>query len=173
MDVRFRWANIEDLDGITEYVDCFLSGRRHKTLGRVSASDYFVEHGRHIHYIKDYKTLLAVVGQMIVGWAVLTSKGVLIHLLVRPDFRGRGIGRRMVEILQPELVRSKTDQSSGNPEHFYRTLGYVPSKAEFVGRKRNIQLFIRDVGGTRPAQGQHADGIRPLQDMREDGIQTA
>ena len=90
----------------------------------------------------------------LVGWAVVEPSGTLIHLLVAGKYRGQGIGRKMMKLLSPKFVRSKSDQSSGNPESFYLSVGYRKLRSEQSRsrldidmlkpfRPRNIDVFVR------------------------------
>jgi GNAT superfamily N-acetyltransferase len=79
----------------------------------------------------------------IVGVAVVTGRGALIHLLVHPDYRGKGIGQRLLEAANPPIIRSKSDQTTGDPKDFYLKNGYRAVGLPKVGRKRNIELLER------------------------------
>ena len=103
--------------------------------------------------------------RVIVGWAVKTNRNILIHLLVAVPFRGKGIGGELLRRLEPEIVRSKMDQKSGDPADFYMKQGYYKLSCERLGKKDNIELF---------AKVDNADGIRytaqrksSLEQMRE------
>jgi len=87
---------------------------------------------------------LAFDKKKLVGWAVKRLKtNVLFHLLIDPDYRGMGIGAKLLEILKPDIVRSKSDQMTGDPAAFYEKNGYVTASKTFVGKKRNIQFMAR------------------------------
>jgi hypothetical protein len=45
-------------------------------------------------------------------------------MLVAAPHRGEGIGKEMLNQLMPPKIRSKTDQSTGNPTPFYQANGY-------------------------------------------------
>lgn len=139
--IVYRFATESDLPAIVRFVDLWLSGHGSKPKGYKIASDYFVPRGRHSWFIRGYWVLLALEHDEIVGWAVMTSSSVLIHLLVAATHRGRGIGSELVKRLNPPTVRSKLDQSSGDPSEFYRKLGYVKVSEIPLGSKRNIDLF--------------------------------
>ncbi len=102
--------------------------------------------GRHLKFVTKYTTLLALVENCIVGWAVKTHKGVLIHLLTAGTFRGQGIGSKMLELMDPKTVRSKMDQAAGNPAQFYADRGYTRSANPPQGKKHNIELFEKARG---------------------------
>lgn len=151
--IIYRPARIDDLDSISHFTDWWISGRG-KTRGVAGAvNDYFITKRQHKKYIEKYETLLAFRGAMIVGWAVLEPSGVLIHLLVAGHRRGQGIGKAMMLILRPKVIRSKSDQSTGNPIRFYEKLGYrkvrsETSKARFdfarfgSSKAPNIDVFV-------------------------------
>lgn len=129
---EYRLAVLSDLDPIVELVDRLLSGR-----------DFFCPRGQHIGYLK-YKTiLLALTSKRLVGWAVRQKNGSLIHLLVEPEFRGCGIGSHLLKVLQPLFVRSKSDQSTGDPYPFYAKHGYEKTTEERIGKNKTIDLLSK------------------------------
>lgn len=141
-------ADEKDLPAISAFVDFWLAGRGLADDIPGSAHDYFVPAGRHIKYVTKYTTLIALVENCIIGWAVKTHLGVLIHLLVAGTFRHQGIGSKMLKLMDPETIRSKTDQAAGNPAQFYEDRGYASSTNPPQGKKHNIQLFTKDRGFT-------------------------
>lgn len=131
-ECHYRIAELSDLDPIVELVDRLLAGH-----------DFFCPRGQHIGYFK-YKTiLLAFISTRLIGWAVRQKNGSLIHLLVDPDFRGQGIGGHLLKILEPLLIRSKSDQSTGDPYPFYLKHGYEKTSDVRVGKNRNIDLLTK------------------------------
>lgn len=129
---EYRLAVIDDLDAIIELVDRLLAGR-----------DFFCPRGQHIGYFK-YKTILLCLDQAkLIGWSVRQLNGSLIHLLVDTDYRGNGIGSHLLELLQPLLIRSKSDQSTGDPLSFYQKHGYQKTSDDRVGKNKNIDLLSR------------------------------
>jgi len=143
MAIEYRNAIDSDLPGIAAFVDYWLTGGGMADGIPGAGHDFFVRFGQHKDYLAKYAVLLAICGGEIVGWAVKTKKGVLIHLLVAATFRGRGIGGEMLRRMAPEIVRSKFDQSSGDPGEFYRKQGFVKATDERVGKKANIDIFAR------------------------------
>lgn len=143
MAVEYRSAKSEDLESLTAFVDFWLTGGGQAAGIPGAGHDFFVPKGRHEAYLKKYSVLLATFEGEIVGWAVKTKKGVLIHLLVAATFRARGIGSELLKRMSPEVVRSKFDQSTGDPAGFYRKHGFVKESSERVGKKKNIDVFIR------------------------------
>jgi len=147
MEVVYRRANDSDFERVVNFVDFWLTGGGLADGVPGSGHDFFVPRGLHEKYFAKYVVLLALYESEIVGWAVKTNKGVLIHLLVAGTFRGSGIGSEMLRRMSPDVVRSKFDQSSGDPAAFYAKHGYVKASSERLGKKKNIDLFIR--GGLR------------------------
>lgn len=128
----YRLAVLDDLDPIVHFVDRLLAGR-----------DFFCPRGQHIGYFK-YKTILLTFdGTSLIGWAVRQKNGSLIHLLVDPEYRGQGIGSHLLEELEPLLIRSKSDQSTGDPRAFYEKHGYTESPEHRVGKNKNIDLLSK------------------------------
>lgn len=124
-------------------MDYWLSGGGKSDHIPNAGHDYFVRHGQHADYLKKYTVLLALVSGEIVGWAVKTHKNVLIHLLIAATFRGQHIGSEMLGRMQPDVIRSKFDQSTGDPGPFYTKLGFVKAIPERVGKKKNIEIYTR------------------------------
>jgi len=143
MDVEYCAAKVEDLNAIYAFVDFWLSGGGLADGVTGAGHDFFVPLGRHQAYLKKYQVLLAKYGGEIVGWAVKTKKGVLIHLLVAGTFRAQGIGGKMLELMKPDVVRSKFDQSAGDPGPFYVKHGFVKQQGERQGKKKNIDIFVK------------------------------
>ncbi len=132
---HFRLAALEDLDDIVELVDRLLSGR-----------DFFCPRGQHLGYFK-YKTIvLSFDGSQLIGWAVRQRNGSLIHLLVETTYRGAGIGTHLLKILDPLFIRSKFDQSTGDPLPFYEKHGYHKTSDERIGKHKNIDLLEKTCG---------------------------
>lgn len=130
--LRYRLSVLEDVEMVIEFVDRLLAGK-----------DFFCPRGQHIGYYK-YKTIVITLDQgNLVGWAVRQRNGSLIHLLVDTDYRGKGIGTHLLEVLEPLFVRSKFDQSTGNPLKFYEDRGFEKTSDERIGRNKNIDLLAR------------------------------
>lgn len=144
MEVEYRKAVMSDLKRIVAFVDFWLTGGGIPDKVPGCGHDFFVPVGRHEAYLAKYGVLLATYGSEIVGWAVKTKKGVLIHLLVAGTFRGNGIGSEMLRRMSPDVVRSKFDQSTGDPSGFYLKHGYVKASSERLGKKQNIELFVKN-----------------------------
>ena len=143
MEVQYRQANESDIPAITAFVDYWLAGRGLADHTPGSAHDYFVPAGRHLKFVTKYTTIIALLENCIVGWSVKTHLGVLIHLLVAGTFRGQGIGSKLLKLQNPETVRSKMDQTAGDPAQFYANSGYARAPEPAQGKKHNIELFAR------------------------------
>lgn len=148
----YRKAIESDLKSISQFTDYWLAGRGLAKGAPGAVNDYFIGPSQHRKYVLKYKTLLALEGHNIVAWAVVEPSGTLIHLLVAGDRRGQGIGSMVLRVLDPPKIRSKLDQSSGNPEEFYHKLGYkkvaqVQSQSRYdidtirPDRPKNIDIF--------------------------------
>ncbi|MCK4787773.1 MAG: GNAT family N-acetyltransferase [Desulfobacteraceae bacterium] len=144
--VYFRKATDSDIPSIGAFVDFWLSGRGLADKVPGSAHDYFVPVGRHQKYVTKYTTILALFDKSIVGWCVKSHLGVLIHLLVAGTFRHQGIGTKLLELADPESIRSKIDQAAGDPASFYTKRGYSRVAGPRQGSKQNIEMFekVRD-----------------------------
>lgn len=151
--IVYRQARLDDLDPISRFTDWWISGRGKARNVPGAVNDCFITKPQHQKYIRRYETLIAFRGVSIVGWAVKGHNEVLIHLLISGPYRGQGIGKAMISILRPRIIRSKKDQSTGNPVEFYKKLGYQivrteQSKASFSidqskpNRPENIDVFV-------------------------------
>ncbi len=143
MEIQYRAAEIEDLEAIVRFVDYWLTGGAVSDHVPGATHDFFIPFGRQKKYLERYDVLLAICERVIVGWAVKTNRNILIHLLVAVPFRGKGIGGEMIARLEPEIVRSKMDQKSGDPADFYMKHGYYKLSCERLGKKDNIELFAK------------------------------
>ncbi|MBA7585614.1 hypothetical protein ES708_27599 [subsurface metagenome] len=144
--VEYRRARESDLPAIIAFVDFWLAGRGLADQVPGSAHDYFVPAGRHLKFVTRYTTIIALVENCIIGWAVKTHLGVLIHLLVAGTFRHRGIGSELLKRMDPESIRSKMDQAAGDPAEFYADRGYTRAPEPARGKKHNIELFEKTRG---------------------------
>lgn len=138
--LTYRPANESDLSAIVEFVDFWLSGGA-KKLGLPGAgADCFVPHGQQQAYIKYKVIYICEDADKLIGWAVKSKSQTLIHLLVHPDYRGKAVGTNLLKIIDPQLVRSKSDQSTGNPLPFYLKHGYkIVHKSQ--GKHKNIDIL--------------------------------
>ena len=143
MDIEYRKAEMMDLAGVIEFVDYWLAGRGFADHAKGVVNDYFISHKQHFDYIQRYFVLLGLDADKIVGWGVRNNHNVLIGLLVAGDHRGCGIGGEILRLLHPDMIRSKMDQSTGDPAGFYEKHGFVPAGTKLIGKKENIQLFTK------------------------------
>lgn len=143
MKVRYRQANEADIPAIKAFVDFWLAGRGLVDRVPGSAHDYFVPAGRHLKFVTKYTTTIALVENYIIGWSVKTHLEVLIHLLVAGPWRHRGIGTELLRRQDPGSIRSKMDQSAGDPAEFYEKLGFHRETHAPLGKKHNIELFVK------------------------------
>lgn len=148
--VHFRLAQLSDIKVLSRFTDWWLSGRGRSKGISGAVDDCFISAGQHKKYVSRYTTLLALRGVTLVGWAVVEPSGTMIHLLIAGNYRGQGIGKLMMHVLRPKLIRSKFDQSSGNPIGFYLKLGYTKVK--------RVQSRSRlDIDRLRPARKPNID----------------
>ena len=122
--LNYREATEDDSKALRRFTDFWLSGRGKRVKAAGAVDDCFISPSQHKKYICKYRTFLCIDALEIICWAVVEPSGTLIHLLVHGNYRRKGFGRFVVQILSPRYVRSKLDQSSGNPISFYEKLGY-------------------------------------------------
>lgn len=135
----FRLARESDLPQVVSFVDHLLASH-----------DFFCPRGQHLSYFKEKTVLVCFDIEKLIGWAVRQKNGALIHLLVDPDYRGKGIGKHMLQLLEPTMVRSKSDQSTGDPLKFYEKQGYIKTTNERIGKHKNIDLLSREIRVEKP-----------------------
>lgn len=146
----YRDATIDDLKSVSRFTDFWLSGRGKRFGISGAVDDCFISPSQHKKYICKYRTFICHDKVKIIGWAVVEPSGTLIHLVVDGRYRGKGIGESMMLILKPRLVRSKSDQSSGNPIGFYEKLGY-----RVVSREQSRSRL--DIDSIRPSRKKNID----------------
>lgn len=151
-DLKIRPAHPTDLERVCKFVDYWLARIPKKDQPEGVKGDYFVPKRRQDDYIKNYQVLIAIDPNHIVGWAVKDPKNVLIHLLVSGDARGQGIGTQLLKALNPEIVRSKTDQTTGDPIDFYLKHDYVPTGDPLQGKHQNIQILEKKAPESHPGR---------------------
>jgi len=122
--MHIRKAYLFDLEKIRQFTDFWLAGRGIKHNAPGAVNDYFISPSQHKKYIEKYRTWLVFDENEIVGWTVIQKDGSMIHLLIAGDHRRQGIGKFLVQSLNPEKIHSKSNQSTGNPAGFYERLGY-------------------------------------------------
>lgn len=141
MNISYRIARSVDLQDIRQFVDYWLSGRARGPDRKISSNDYFVSHRQHSDYLKEKKVLIAHNINTMVGWAVMSRSGTLIHLLVHGRYRNQGIASKIITILNPKTIRSKVDQGTGDPGPFYERRGFRKTSTEPVGKNKNIDIY--------------------------------
>jgi len=141
--IIFRRANLKDFDKIKSFVDYWLSGRGMKNEENAS-DDYFVTKQQHHYYLRHGSTWIAIKNKRIIAWGVKRPNNVLYHLLIDGNCRGMGIGKKMLKLLNPDVIRSKTDQSTGDPSSFYEQCGYMPTSNILIGRRKIIKLMVKN-----------------------------
>lgn len=122
--LKYRRANVGDLDRVCRFTDWWLAGRGRSKGVSGALDDYFISKGQHKKYVVKYTTWICLDLNTLVGWAVVEPSGTMIGLLVAANRRGEGIGKHLMLLSKPRFIRSKSDQSSGNPIGFYKKLGY-------------------------------------------------
>jgi len=139
--MEIRKATKEDLPAIIYFVDYWLSGRGKSKGVEFAGDDYFISPRQHTKYLNHYDVVIAVYDGEVFGWAVKQHQQTLIHLLIDGNFRGKGLGQKLLKELDPRLIRCKTDQSTGNPTSFFEKHGYKKLSNIKIGRRRQISLL--------------------------------
>lgn len=141
--ITYRQAEPDDVPKICKFVDFWLSGGAKRLKIPGAGKDFFVPRARQTAYLK-YKTVyIACDGDTIIGWSVKSQNDTLIHLLVDARWRGRSIGTNLLKILDPQLIRSKSDQSTGDPLDFYLKHGYKIAESS-AGKHKNIDVLKKE-----------------------------
>jgi GNAT superfamily N-acetyltransferase len=140
MNIIYRPANAADIPDIVFFVDFWLKGVGKRLGVEGAGDDFFVSRQRHAEYLKYKTVLLALDDNKIIGWAVKGQNDCLIHLLIAASYRKKGVGSTMLKMLDPSTVRSKTDESTGDPIQFYLKHGFtlIASKQ---GKHQNIDIL--------------------------------
>jgi len=128
-NIDIQKATIQDLKAIAKFTDFWLAGRGLKVNADGAVNDYFISPSQHKKYITKYQTYIVHDNETLIAWAVIQNDGSLIHLLVAGTHRRQGIGRQLIEYLEPSQVHSKSNQSSGDPSKFYERLGFCYIKS--------------------------------------------
>ncbi len=147
-------ASILDLLKIRTFTDFWLAGRGLAKGAPGAVNDYFISPSQHRKYIQKYRTYVLIQDNKIFVWTVIQPNGSLIHLLVHGEHRGQGLGTKVLDLLQPKSIHSKSNQSSGDPGQFYESHGYkkvrsVKSESRFdidkirPDREKIIDIYQR------------------------------
>lgn len=139
--MEIRKATHRDLPTIIHFVDYWLAGRGKCQGENLASNDYFVSPRQHRKYLNQYDVVIAIHKNKVVGWSVKQHQQTLIHLLIDGNFRGKGIGEKLLKFLDPRIIRCKTDQQTGDPTSFFEKQGYSKLSNIKIGRRRQIQLL--------------------------------
>lgn len=140
--VTYRPAILADIRTIKEFVDFWLSGRGMIQHAPGASNDYFVTESQHLAKIKYGTVLLAFEDRRLVGWAAKGKNDALFYLLIAATHRHRGIGSALLKLIDPQCVRSKNDQSTGDPINFYLKHNYrIIARSQ--GKKHNIDVLVK------------------------------
>lgn len=120
-----RTATLNDLPAIRTFVDFWISGRGTALNTPGATNDYFVSPKQHEKYLKKYNVILLYDQDSLIGWLVIQRQNTLIHLLIAGTHRHLGFGTRLLAHFKPHRIRSKSNQSSGDPRAFYERNGYT------------------------------------------------
>ncbi len=138
--LNYRQAVLDDVKNLSRFTDWWLAGRGFHQQIHGAVNDCFISPGQHRKYINKYNTWICTSDEDIVGWAVVQHNDIMIHLLVAGDYRGIGIGSKLLRMLSPRFVRSKSDQTSGNPISFYQRAGY--RKIDTVQSRSRLDIDV-------------------------------
>jgi GNAT superfamily N-acetyltransferase len=122
--LNYRKATIDDVGALSRFTDYWLAGRGKRVNAPGAVDDYFISPSQHLKYVQKYVTWVVLENEAIIAWAVQQADGALIHMLVAGTHRGLGIGSDLLRLINPTYIRSKSNQSSGDPAKFYEQHGY-------------------------------------------------
>lgn len=104
-----------------------------------------------IKNIERRSAICAMDGKMVVGILLFSTKHNMIGCMaVHPEYRKKGIARRMVEMMLTKLDRDRSvvvetfreeDEKGDAPRAFYRAMGFVPGELGFA-EGHPVQRFI-------------------------------
>jgi GNAT superfamily N-acetyltransferase len=125
-------ATENDIPEILGFTDIFL--RR----------DWIINRGYCLSNLKNGIILLAKHGRdKIVGVAVAKKNRTLYLLYVHPKYRSQKIGYKILQRLNPETIRARINQTTGNPVPYYERLGYKIS-IPHDPKNRNICIMKKE-----------------------------
>lgn len=157
-DIEIRYARYDDFSSVRDFLD-----------DNFTREGYgFLHSGQIETEIKKSRVLVAVMDGVIIGCRVGTGK--LWNISVKKEFRGLGVGGRLLNAYRPDVIRVKSDpighlsiaQKDGfvNPEPFYEKHGYkyfgsdfgrnfyqnASGKAQYhrQGEKRHIKIYVKN-----------------------------
>lgn len=128
----YRQAKENDLSKIMAFADICL--RR----------DVLIVRGYIKNYLKSSSKIWLVFDKdKLIAFAFIWKKtNSLNNLYIHPKYRNRKIGLNLMNYLKPKFVRSKLDQSTGDPTEFYKKTGYELI-GEKQGKKKNLNILKR------------------------------
>lgn len=129
-EFEIRRAGPGDFDALRFFCDCIL--RR----------DYFIRAGQLEEILSGDRHEAWLVGEGIalVAFAILSRGSRLVNVLVHPSWRGMGLGEALVNASGATSVRVKLDMRSGDPEGFYRRIGF----GHVIGRNAKGNIVVRE-----------------------------
>lgn len=130
ISIRWQVANIDNLQQLRSFIDKHLR------------KDWFERERVIRDKLLSNIILLGWHESVLICWASKGPNEVLQNLLVHPDYRGFGIGQQAMDFIGAYIIRSKSDQSTGDPEAFYNKNGFE-STGIITGRKKNINLMVK------------------------------
>jgi hypothetical protein len=139
LEIRLQPCTPRDAPMLTDWADAALH------------DDYFFRRGHWRSLICDHDAQVYAVTlahrqeaelTQLVGIAITRSHSRLLNLWLERTIRGMGIGTMVLEALQPDEIRCKTDSSAGDPTDFYRSRGY-DVLACGQGANHNITILRR------------------------------
>ena len=130
MNILIRKAEEKDIKDVVRFVD--------KNFTKEGYG--FVTSGQMATEIKRGACYLAFDNDSIVGSRIGLKR--IYNLAVHIDYRNKGIGKKLVEIFEPELIRVKAEpvgnlskkqlEGFSNPEGFYKSLGYSLDSIDYA-----------------------------------------
>ncbi len=153
----YREATFEDLSRIMAFADIFL--RKDVLLYRDYVAAYLKSGIDKVWLTFDREKLIAFA-------FIWKNTDSLNNLYVHPKYRKRKIGLHLIEYLKPIIVRSKTDQSTGDPTEFYRKIGYQ-IVATRQGRKKNLTILHRVIENESESKKHPMENYSPSTNAEE------
>jgi len=106
-------------------------------------ADYFVRRGHLQNLLKsaDTEVYAGLIDGGLVAVAITYRHTTLHNLYVAAPFRGLGVGKAILKVLNVVAVRAKTNMSTGDPTAFYERAGFVHRGVDET--KPHIGLMIK------------------------------
>jgi len=151
--IQYRRGKTEDLENIVTFIDSYLTDyfmSKAKVNTILTGGD-----GSNRWSAVPSQVFLALDEEKIVGLVFMSNKNVLWNILVHPEYRGKDIGKELINMSNPQKIRCKWNMSSGDPTAFYEKLGYGKVGEPVLGgdgnygkktKTKSIQIMIK--GGT-------------------------